>query len=42
MSFTAGLVWNFVDASDSVENPAKNRVAAQPFLISDAIKEQRP
>jgi cyanate permease len=41
MSFTAGLVWIFVDASNSVEKPAKDYVATQAFFISDAIKEQR-
>jgi len=41
MSFTAGLVWIFVDASNSVEKPAKNYALAQPFLVSDTLKEQR-
>ncbi len=41
MSFTAGLVWIFVDASNSVEKPAKDYAATQPFFICDAIKEQR-
>jgi ACS family glucarate transporter-like MFS transporter len=41
MSFTAGLVWIFVDASNSVEKPAKDYAATEPFFISDASKEQR-
>jgi len=41
MSFTAGLVWIFVDASSSVENPVKNYAETQAFLIPDTIKEQR-
>jgi len=41
MSFTAGLVWIFVDASNSVEKPAKSYVSTQPFLVSNAVKERR-
>jgi MFS transporter, ACS family, glucarate transporter len=40
MSFTAGLVWIFVDASNSVEKPATNYASTQAFLVSDAVKEQ--
>jgi len=40
MSFTAGLVWIFVDASNSVEKPAINYASPQAFLVSDAVKEQ--
>ena len=40
MSFTAGLVWIFVDASNSAEKPATNYASPQAFLVSDAVKEQ--
>jgi MFS transporter, ACS family, glucarate transporter len=34
MSFTAGVVWIFVDASNSVETPARNLVTTEPILSS--------
>ncbi len=34
MSFMAGVVWIFVDASDSVDTPARNLATTQPILSS--------